>query len=273
MYVSNSINDIYRHLLNDVKINGDQVGNTVELQNVAFQLTNIEDNIPTSRKNYSLKYLLGELYWYFSGSNSLSVISQYSNFWTKISDDGITSNSAYGYIMQHKFNFNQITKMIELLRDDKNSRRAVININVPNEFVIETADEPCTIAIQFLIREGKLNATVIMRSNDLWFGLPYDIPFFTELQKYIANELGVEYGTYTHFVTSMHIYDRNMNDINESIKNYDEGNYNVFKINPSDLRRNIDSVLLYTSMSPDFPERIVQYALDNKIIEELTNED
>lgn len=269
MYISNSINDIYRHLLNGVKIYGDHVGNTVELQNVSFQLTDIENNIPTSRKNYSLKYLLGELYWYFSGSNSLSTISQYSNFWTKISDDGITSNSAYGYIMQHKFNFNQIEKMIELLRHDENSRRAVININVPNEYVIETLDEPCTIAIQFLIREGKLNATVMMRSNDLWFGLPYDIPFFTELQKYIANELGVEYGMYTHFVTSMHIYDRNMDDINESIKNYDDSNYNTVRLNSSNLHSNIDNVLLYTSMTPGFPERIVQYALDNKIIEEL----
>ena len=269
MYVSNSINDIYKHLLSKVKNDGNQVGNTVELQNVLFQLTNIENNIPTSRKNYSLKYLLGELYWYFSGSNSLSTISQYSNFWSKISDDGITSNSAYGYIMQHKFNFNQIEKIIELLRHDENSRRAVININVPNEYVIETLDEPCTIAIQFLIREGKLNATVMMRSNDLWFGLPYDIPFFTELQKYIANELGVEYGTYTHIVTSMHIYDRNMDDINESIQKYEEGNYNEVRLNSSNLHSNIDTVLLHTSMTPGFPERIVQFALDNKIIEEL----
>ena len=65
------------------------------------------------------------------------------------------------------------------------------------------------------IRDGKLNCTGIMRSNDIWLGTPYDITFFTELQKYIAHRVGVEYGTYTHFVTSIHAYDRNFQDIKE----------------------------------------------------------
>ena len=85
---------------------------------------------------------------------------------------------------------------------DPNTRRAVVNINVPNVNVIETKDEPCTIALQFLNRDGKLHCTAIMRSNDIWFGTPYDWAFFIELQKVIADKLGLGYGTYTHFATS-----------------------------------------------------------------------
>ena len=96
---------------------------------------------------------------------------------------------------------------------DPNTRRAVININVPNERVIETKDEPCTIALQFLNRNGKLHCTAIMRSNDIWFGTPYDWAFFIELQKVIADRLGLGYGTYTHFATSFHAYERNMAEI------------------------------------------------------------
>lgn len=51
--------------------------------------------------------------------------------WNKLSDDGITANSAYGYILQKKHGFNQIEKIIELLKVDPYSRRAVMNINVP----------------------------------------------------------------------------------------------------------------------------------------------
>ena len=35
-----------------------------------------------------------------------------------------------------------------------------------------------------------------------------DLPFFIYLQKYIANRLGVGYGSYTHLAFSMHMYDR-----------------------------------------------------------------
>jgi thymidylate synthase len=48
--------------------------------------------------------------------------------------------------------------------------------------------------------------TTMMRSNDVWFGLPYDIVFFTEVQKYIARKMGITAGVYTHFVVSLHMY-------------------------------------------------------------------
>ena len=94
-----------------------------------------------------------------------------------------------------------------------------MNINIPNENVIETKDEMCTIALQFLLRDGQLNMTGIMRSNDSWTGSPYDIFYFTELQKYVANELEVKYGTYTHFVSSIHIYERDFEKVEASLRN------------------------------------------------------
>jgi len=47
-----------------------------------------------------------------------------------------------------------------------------------------------------------------MRSNDFNFGLRNDIAFFIYLQKYIADRLGVEYGSYTHYAFSMHMYNK-----------------------------------------------------------------
>ena len=217
MRISNNIDAIYLTLVKDL-LKAQKVGNTRELQNVKIVLQDINQNI-VSVRGISPSYLFGELLWYFNGDNSLEFISQFSSFWRKLSDDGKTCNSAYGYLMQEAYGFNQIEKVIEILSDDPLSRRAKINLNVPNASVKETNDEPCTMTLHFMIRNNKLNCTTVMRSNDIWLGFPYDVAFFTELQKYIARRLGVEYGWYTHFVVSMHMYDRDAEKLAKIVEN------------------------------------------------------
>lgn len=215
-----NINSMWSYIASSVLDKGCKVDGTLELSNIMVRLNNINENVLTTRHKFSLLYYLGESVWYGSGANDVDFISRFGKIWEKLTDDGVTNNSAYGHILKNKHGFNQIEKMIELLKVHPESRRAVMNINTPRENVIETKDEFCTIALQLLVRDGKLNMTGIMRSNDLWSGTPYDIFYFTEIQKYIANQLGLEYGTYTHCVTSLHIYDRNIEDIGISILNY-----------------------------------------------------
>lgn len=205
------IDEIYLSLCKRL-LTSQNVRNTKEMNNVQICLEDINQNI-VSVRGISPSYLFGEWLWYFTGRNDMKFISKYGAMWEKLSDDGITNNSAYGYLMQKAFGFNQVEKIIDLLSEDPTSRRAVINLNTPNKNVIETKDEPCTIALQFLIRNNKLYCTTMMRSNDIWLGFPYDVAFFTELQKYIADRLEIAYGSYTHFVVSMHLYDRNYEEV------------------------------------------------------------
>lgn len=210
------INEAYAELCCLLLGQDQTVGNTRELEDVCFSIDVSLGNI-VSVRNISLPYLFGEMTWYLAGSQDMNFISKFGSMWERISDDGKTSNSAYGHILMRRHGFNQIDKMVELLQADPNSRRAVININVPNARVIETKDEPCTVMLQFLLRDGELNCTGVMRSNDIWFGLPYDVVFFTEVQKEIARRLGVKAGMYTHFVTSLHVYERNLEDIKKVV--------------------------------------------------------
>lgn len=207
-----SMDDAYKEICKDLLTHGKEVRGTRELNNYGFHLTNMENNIVNCR-DISISYLLAEMTWYMEGRNDVAFINDFAKLWGRISDDGVTNNSAYGDILFKRHGFNQVIKAIELLQKDPTSRRAVLNFNVPNENVIETKDEICTIALQLLIRDDKLHCTCIMRSNDVWFGLPYDIAFFTELAKFIARQLNIGYGTYTHFVTSLHVYDRDIDKI------------------------------------------------------------
>ena len=155
-----------------------------------------------------MKYAIGELLWYNSGNNSLKEIQKYTSGWDRMSDDGVTVNSNYGWCIKNKYGFNQWEWCKEELRKNPNSRRAVIHIKEPSDK--ESKDVNCTVCLQFFIRDGKLYCTVYMRSNDIWMGFPYDVFQFTCMQIQMSMELGVELGTYTHIAGSLHLYNRNV---------------------------------------------------------------
>lgn len=88
------------------------------------------------------------------------------------------------------------------------SRRAVLSIWREQDLTHD-GDRPCTLGIQFMIRNNYLEAHVSMRSNDVWLGTPYDVFMFTQLQRSLATALDVGVGKYVHHVGSLHIYERN----------------------------------------------------------------
>ena len=211
--VGKSVNDLYLRACGQLVVSGREVAGTHELRNVSLTLLDITDSVCTLRPHFSIPYMLGELAWYFLGRDDVAFISHFSSMWARISDDGVTSNSAYGDIIFCRYGYNQVEQVIKILTDDPDSRRAVINFNAPNPCRSTTKDDPCTIALEFAIRDGALVCTCMMRSNDIYLGTPYDIAFFTTLQRYIADRLGVTYGTYTHFAVSLHVYDRNWDQV------------------------------------------------------------
>ena len=229
-------NKVIKTLLRDKHV----VGNTKEIENACLIIKKPTLKlISFPHRNISKKYSEAELKWYWSGDNLCETIGKYAKMWLALTDDGITNNSAYGYILFKKYGINQVEQIIDLLRKDKNSRRAVLNISDASINRITTKDMQCTIAIQFLIRKNKLNMTVYMRSNDVYFGLPYDYIFFESLHQYISSQLNINVGIYTHIVTSLHMYERDIEkfktqkenivlvDLNEHcLKYYDKGEIN-----------------------------------------------
>ena len=141
-----------------------------------------------------------------AGSNRVKDIGRFAKKWVDISDDGETNNSAYGYKIHHFYGFDQWEFVRDMLQKDPNSRQAIIHIKDPG---VHEKDTPCTICLQFIIRDEKLHLTVYMRSNDIWMGFPYDVFNFTCYQIRMAMELDVGIGSYTHIAGSLHLYERN----------------------------------------------------------------
>lgn len=180
-----------------------------EVINAITEIKDPTKNILTSDiRKLSMRYAVGELLWYLSGNNSLEAIQKYTKNWDRMSDDGKTVNSNYGYCIKNKFDFDQWEYVKNLLKKDPNTRQAVIHIKTADNK--ESKDVNCTVCLQFLIRCDKLYLTVYMRSNDIWLGFPYDVFQFTCMQILMSMELGVGLGTYTHVAGSLHLYKRNL---------------------------------------------------------------
>lgn len=158
-------------------------------------------------RKYSLTFALGEFLWYVSGREDLDMIQYYNRRYGNFSDDGEKLNGAYGKRIFGRDNKkSQFENVFNKLKNDHDTRQAVISIYDSRDLDIESRDIPCTCMIQYFIRNNKLNCIVYMRANDIIWGTAYDIFSFTMFQEMLANLLRVELGCYEHFVGSMHIY-------------------------------------------------------------------
>lgn len=191
-----------------------------EIVNANLVLTDPTKNLMCNcKRKMPMRYAIGELMWYNSRRPDWKSIEPFSKFWKGISDDGEHVNSNYGWCIHDKYTFDQWEFVKELLKRDKYSRQAVIHIKEPRDLIKQPSkDVNCTISLQFLIRDDKLDMIVTMRSNDLWLGLPYDLFNFTCMQIQMAMELGVGIGTYYHNAASLHLYERDVEKVYENTK-------------------------------------------------------
>lgn len=108
----------------------------------------------------------------------------------------------------------QLLDAVELLREDPATRRAVLAIWCEGDLT-HAGDRPCTVFLQALVRDGKLELHSVMRSQDAWLGLAYDGFCFGQLRDTLAAWLGIPAGRWVHRVTSLHVYERDLNRIGE----------------------------------------------------------
>jgi thymidylate synthase len=185
---------------------------TLELYPVTFNLLNPRSRcVINPRRRWSLPLALGEFCWHLSGSNELQFIEYYAPRWREFAEDTIITGSCYGHriFKREPGRPSQWERLIQLLRSDPDSRRALLLFSDPVAGLNpEAKDVACASTLQFMIRSGRVHAFVHMRSNDAIWGLPYDIFLFTMLQELLACELNLELGVYSHSVTSIHLYER-----------------------------------------------------------------
>jgi thymidylate synthase (methanogen type) len=122
---------------------------------------------------------------------------------------------AYQSTKSQKHTIDQVNEfIIPLLQQDPNSRRAIISLwNPAKDTVLTKKTVPGLVLIDCKIRNGKLYITSVIRSCDVFMGLPANMYQLFVLAQYIVKKINVEIGTITIHATSAHIFKDQMDNI------------------------------------------------------------
>lgn len=161
-------------------------------------------------RNNNVFAQVAETMWVLAGRNDLGFLENYLPRAADFSDDGKTWRAAYGPRLR-KWNgvIDQLHTVIQRLKEDPITKRAVISIFDPASDFQDTKDVPCNNWLHFIQRNGSLDMHVTIRANDAIWGFS-GINFFewSVLQEIIAKSMGWRVGTMSWYVGTFHIYSR-----------------------------------------------------------------
>jgi hypothetical protein len=154
-------------------------------------------------------FLLANFLWTLMGTRKGKAIIPFNEKGIPFLDDKMEFNSAIGpHIFKSRNNvFYELTEIEGLLRRDPTTRRAVFQFFIQKDISSMAKDVPCYNHMQFFIREGRLHAHVVMRSQNALMVLPYDFYFFSLFHEALSVRLALEPGKLYYTANSIHIYD------------------------------------------------------------------
>ena len=175
---------------------------------------------------------LAETLWVLAGRRDIDYLGKFLPRAKDFSDNGLDWRAGYGPRIRNWKGFNDKGEIVEVdqlefvvkqIEKDKNTRQAIMTIWDPaKECIIgETRDFACSNWIHFMVRNDVLDCCVVIRSNDLIFGMSaINVYEFTVMQEIIANCLNINVGRYFHMSDSMHVYE-NFNEFHGVEKSRD----------------------------------------------------
>ena len=198
---------------------------TFEIPTSIVEITNPQNCVITLKeRKHPYSFMCMELIWILSGDKEPWIIQYLPrlNDYTNVIDGRKILAGAYGPRLLSTFDVNQFEYIIHTLRIQEDTRQAIMTISNPTIDSKGYKDFPCTQSFQFLIRDGKLDLTVVMRSNDLYLGSCTDWFNFCTIQCIIASILKIPVGVYRHVTGSLHIYERDIPKIETILSNSTE---------------------------------------------------
>ena len=149
-----------------------------------------------------------EAMWMLAGRNDVKWIGQFNSTFHQFSDNGKTFHGAYGHRWRNWWRVDQLVEVIDLLKKDPETRRAVLTMWDPyTDLNFKGKDFPCNMVIHFEIRFGRLRMIVHCRSNDIiWGAYGANAVHMSILQEYIAAMVGVPMGKYYQVSDNFHAY-------------------------------------------------------------------
>ncbi len=167
-----------------------------------------------------LKLATDEMLWIWQ-KKSNRVADLKSGVWDAWADENGTIGKAYGYQMgvKHKYKegmMDQVDRVLNDLKHNPQSRRIMTNMYVHAD-LSEMALYPCAYSMTFNVTDGKLNAILNQRSQDILAANNWNVVQYAVLVHMLAQVSGLGVGELVHVISDAHIYDRHLPIVEELI--------------------------------------------------------
>lgn len=164
---------------------------------------------------------IDEILWIWQKkSNNIKDLN--SHIWDSWADETGSIGKAYGYQLgiKHKYKegeFDQVDRVLYDLKNNPSSRRIMTNLYNHHD-LSEMALYPCAYSMTFNVSNGKLNAILNQRSQDILAANAWNVCQYAALVMMLAQVSDLEAGEFVHVIADAHIYDRHIDIIKELIK-------------------------------------------------------
>ncbi|MFG0249959.1 MAG: thymidylate synthase [Phycisphaeraceae bacterium JB051] len=177
-----------------------------------------------------------ELLWFLRGETNIKYLHDHNvTIWDEWADEDGNLGPVYGSQWRSwqgadGQTYDQITKLVQLIRTNPDSRRLIVNAWKVDE-VDKMALPPCHTMFQFYVANGKLSCQLYQRSADIFLGVPFNIASYALLTHMIAQVCDLQVGEFVHTFGDAHIYSNHMEQVKLQLSR-DTRKLPTLKLNP-----------------------------------------
>lgn len=210
---------LLKHILKNGSQKGDRTG-TGTLDTFGYQIRfDLSNGFPLlTTKKLHLRSIIYELLWFLKGETNIKYLHDNKvSIWDEWADEGGNLGPIYGYQWRawpdyHGGHIDQITKAINMIKNNPNSRQNVICAwNVAQ--ISQMALPPCHCLFQFDVTHGKLSLQLYQRSCDTFIGVPFNIASYALLTMMIAQVCDLKPGIFIWTGGSVHLYNNHLEQV------------------------------------------------------------
>jgi thymidylate synthase len=173
---------------------------------------NLNEGFPLlTTKKLHVKAVLYELLWFLRGESNIKYLKENGvHIWDEWADTNDELGPVYGVQWRHWRTvegdvIDQITKVIDGIKRDPNSRRLIVNAWNVGEIGM-MALPPCHLLFQFYVVDRKLSCQFYQRSADVFLGVPFNIASYALLTMMVAQVCNLGLGALVQVMGDAHLY-------------------------------------------------------------------
>ena len=174
-------------------------------------------------KKLHLKSIVYELLWFLQGDTNVRYLQEHGvSIWNEWANERGELGPIYGRQWRawpgpDGRPIDQISRTIDLIRRNPDSRRIVVNAWNVGELE-QMSLTPCHALFQFWVGDGKLSCQLYQRSADVFLGVPFNIASYALLTHMFAQQCDLAVGDFVWTGGDCHLYLNHLEQADEQLQ-------------------------------------------------------